>query len=478
MNYTFEIFPWHANFATGIDRIDNQHRKIIVLLNQLAQQLAHPTDSQALENIFSELASYAVHHFQTEEGIWNKYLSQENVGQDHAEAHRKFVAAVSELRSENATQPLDVVIREAMSFLTHWLAFHILDSDRHLAKIVLALKAGANMEQAKRQAAQEMGGVTHTLIETILSMYDSISTRTLDLIKEVNQRQRAETELRLVIDNTLDGICITDANFVLIDANPAFYFTTEYDSEQVIGKNLKDIKGLDDHGDMIFSEALRDVGNWSGELQSRTKSGALLAEWLTISAVKDNDGEITHYVAVFSNVSQLISRQTHLEHLANRDVLTGLPNRLLLNDRFSREIAKAERTKEIFAVCYLDLDGFKAVNDTLGHAAGDKLLKEISRRIKYTVRNADTVARIGGDEFVILMGGIKSPENAFVLLNRLLEEIKLPVHLDAHTATVSASIGIAFFPQHGTEQNILLNSADSAMYAAKKMGKSRYCVAD
>ena len=203
----------------------------------------------------------------------------------------------------------------------------------------------------------------------------------------------------------------------------------------------------------------------------------MLAEWLTISAVKDNEGEVTHYVAVFSNVSQLINRQNRLEQLANRDVLTGLPNRLLLIDRFNHEIAKAERIGEIFAVCYLDLDGFKAVNDSLGHEAGDQLLKEISRRIKVTIRNSDTVARVGGDEFVILMGSIKTPENAFVLLDRLLEEIKLPVQLASKTAMVSASMGIAFFPEHGTEQNVLLKAADQAMYQAKKSGKNKYYVA-
>jgi diguanylate cyclase (GGDEF)-like protein/PAS domain S-box-containing protein len=310
-------------------------------------------------------------------------------------------------------------------------------------------------------------------------MYDTLSDRTLQLMKEVVERQKTEAKLRLAanaIENTLEAICITDADANVIDVNPAFYQTTQCSQDEVLGRNLKALKsGLEDEKlSCAIWEAVAEKGHWNGEIWNRTKSGEIDAEWLTLSAIKNEQGEVTNYVGVFSNVSHLIQQRHKLERIANHDALTGLPNRLLLADRMELAIAHAERTHGFLAVCYLDLDGFKPVNDRLGHAAGDQLLREIAQRLLKIMRGNDTVARLGGDEFVILFGDLKKPEDCTELLDRLLQEIERPVPIQNEFASVTGSIGVTIFPQDGGNPEALLRHADQAMYQAKQQGKSRY----
>ncbi|NOQ36629.1 MAG: diguanylate cyclase, partial [Methylococcaceae bacterium] len=214
----------------------------------------------------------------------------------------------------------------------------------------------------------------------------------------------------------------------------------------------------------------------SGITSSRDESGEVKSEWLTLSSIKNTQGGLTNYVAVFSNVSHLLKKQDKLERIAHYDALTGLPNRLLFSDRMGLAMAHAERTGNVLAICYLDLDGFKPINDTLGHAAGDYLLKELAQRFLNVVRSEDTVARLGGDEFVLLFGDLKYADDYKVLLERLLEDIAAPVLIQENIAHVSASIGVTLFPIDKGDADTLLQHADEAMYEAKRQGKSRYCV--
>ncbi|TAN69079.1 MAG: bacteriohemerythrin [Methylobacter sp.] len=479
MTNTTEIFPWNDNFKTRIARIDEQHRRLIDLINMLANHLAHQSDFNTLESIFTELSEYAAYHFRTEETIWSQYFHEDELEAEHKRAHRSFVETLLSLKSEENITPLDQIVADILSFLTHWLAYHILDSDMHMAKIVCCIQSGLSLEEAKTQAKQEMSGAMKVLIETILSMYDSLSSRTLHLMKEIIERQRAEAKLRLaanVFENTLDTICITDAEANIVDLNPVFCQSCNLSREELLGKNLNTLKS--GFADQDFSSALWETvktkGHWCGEIQNRKPSGELETEWLTLSSIKDEQGVVTNYVGVFSNVSQLFQRQHKLEFIANHDALTGLPNRFLLADRLELAIAHAERSKEIFTVCYLDLDGFKPVNDRFGHAAGDQLLREIAKRFKSVVRSNDTVARVGGDEFVIVLGDMKWQDDCRVMLDRLLEAVSQPVHIGDELAYVTTSIGVAFFPHDGNDSESLLKIADQAMYSAKGSGKSRY----
>jgi diguanylate cyclase (GGDEF)-like protein/hemerythrin-like metal-binding protein/PAS domain S-box-containing protein len=475
-----EMFPWNTNFDTGIAIIDEQHKKLVSLLNKLANHLAYRSDRPTLNIVFNELADYAAYHFQTEENLWHQFFYGNEQELKHKTIHNSFMAEVLSLKAEEKTLPFEQVIEDILSFLTHWLVFHILDNDKRMAKVVHAMQAGVSLEQAIEEGKQEMDEVMKLLIESILSMYDNLSSRTLQLAREIAKRHKAESKQRLaasVFENTLDAICITDTHANIIDANPAFYQTSQYPCQEVLGKNLKSLKsGLDD---APLSAAiwliLDQQGHWSGKVSSRNKNGELNAEWLTLSAVKDAQGEISNYVGVFSNISYFIQQQHNLEHIAHHDILTDLPNRLLLYDRLELAIAHAQHIGHVLAVCYLDLDGFKPINDNFGHVAGDLVLQQVAQRLLKTVRTEDTVARVGGDEFVILFGNLKKIVDCQPLLDRVLQEISLPIHLDTTVANISASIGVTLFPQDNSESEQLLHHADQAMYQAKRLGKSRYC---
>jgi len=474
-----DIFPWNNNFNTGIAEINEQHKVLVELLNRLANHLGNDPDIELLDKTFRDLAEYAVHHFRSEELIWERYYPADSCLKAHKETHKSFLSKVLELKAKEATQPIEEVIEEVLSFLTHWLAFHILDSDMRMSKTVLGMKSGLSLKSAQLQADKDMSGVMAVMLDTSLSMYDHLCSRTLDLNREINSRRKVEAKLRLancVFDNTLDAICITDSNSSIIEANPAFYQSTGYEQQEVIGQHVAQIKS-DLHDENLITSIWKQLEadeHWSGEIKSRNKNGELQAEWLTLSTVKDEQDIISNYIGIFSNISHLIKNQLKLEHIAHHDVLTNLPNRLLLSDRLELSIANAIRNKEQFAVCYIDLDAFKPINDQYSHAAGDKVLIEIAQRLKEVIRGNDTVARIGGDEFVILLNKLKSFDKCKLSLNRLLAEIDQPITVQDNTHHVTASIGVAIFPDHADNAEALLQLADEAMYKAKRLGKSRF----
>ena len=396
-----DIFPWNENFQTGIPVVDEQHRKLVDLLNKLASHLAYGVDQPALNKVFDELVDYTQYQFKTEEGVWGKYLSVDELVMEHEKTHLDFVSEIAALKGKHDTLATEQVIEEVVVFLTHWLAFHILETDKHMAKIVLFVQRGMTLLEAKDQARMEMSGALRVLIESILSMYDTLSTRTLQLMREVAERQRAEERLRLsrkVIDSTLEAIFITDENGKIIDTNPSFCQDVQIEHEQVLGKDIRQLKpGLfsQNKSDEIWKSATEN-GHWAGETVWRNANGDMEGAWLVLSSIKDNQGAITHYAGVVSSITNLIQRQHTLEVEANHDALTGLPNRRPLQDRLAQAIARSNRGGRMLAVCYLDLDGFKQVNDTLGHDAGDDVLRLISVRLSKILRGEDTVVRLGG----------------------------------------------------------------------------------
>ncbi|HCZ16061.1 MAG TPA: diguanylate cyclase, partial [Candidatus Accumulibacter sp.] len=214
---------------------------------------------------------------------------------------------------------------------------------------------------------------------------------------------------------------------------------------------------------------------WTGELINRRKNGSLYAEALTISPVTDGNGRIQHFVAIKQDISERKANEERVQHLAHHDQLTDLPNRSLLSDRLFQALAQARRDRGTVALMFLDLDSFKPVNDTLGHDIGDLLLKEVALRLQNCVpRESDTVARLGGDEFVILLAQIEKAADAVVVAGKLLAALERPFLIGPHRISISGSIGIAVYPQHGDEVNQLLKNADIAMYHAKKAGRNCY----
>lgn len=284
-----------------------------------------------------------------------------------------------------------------------------------------------------------------------------------------------DATLAAALKATSFAIVITDATSNILAVNEAFTDVTGYPAEAAIGKPPSFLSsGMHDaafYGEMWA--ALNGTGHWAGEIWNRHRDGHAFVEWISIDAIRDDSGAVTNYVGVFNDISSRKSRESELEWRALHDPLTALPNRSLLNDRLTQSLERARRDGLMVAVMTLDLDGFKAVNDSHGHDAGDRLLKSVASRLAESIRGCDTVARVGGDEFVVLCPAIESPRVGTMVADRMLESLKLPIDCGPQAVTIGASIGIAFYPLHGMDEASLLHRADEAMYEAKQTGKAR-----
>jgi diguanylate cyclase (GGDEF)-like protein/PAS domain S-box-containing protein len=300
-------------------------------------------------------------------------------------------------------------------------------------------------------------------------------------IFDITDRKQGEEKLELaakVFTHAREGIMITDAFNRIIEVNDTFCKITGYSRAEIQGKNPRILSSGRQSPDFYRAmwHSLNTTGSWVGELWNRRKDGEFYAELKTISTVQDAHGKVQNFVALFSDITQIKAHQQRLEHVAHYDILTNLPNRLLLSDRLQQAIIRSQRQQTVVGVAYLDLDGFKAVNDSHGHDVGDELLIIVAQRMKAALREGDTLARIGGDEFIAVLSDLDYPETAEPLLMRLLEAAAAPVLIDHLTLQVSASIGVAIYPYDGTDSDQLIRCADHAMYQAKQMGKNQFAI--
>ena len=300
--------------------------------------------------------------------------------------------------------------------------------------------------------------------------------RTVGFFRDITGARRNELERRLfarVFETSGEAIVITNDLNAVIAVNEAFTRITGYAVDEVLGKNPSFLQS--GRHDKAFYEhlwdALKTQGSWRGELWNRRKSGEVYCEWATLNAIRDATGTITNYVAVFADITAAKDSQAQVTYLAEHDHLTGLPNRTLLRDRLAQATANAQRSGQQVALMMVDLDGFKSINGTLGPYEGDTLLMEIAYRLKDAVREGDTVARMGGDEFAIVLTALDSQAECLGVVSKVRASIAAPLTVGGHEMSVTASIGIAIFPQDGDTANILLSHADSAMYTAKEAGR-------
>ena len=589
-----EIFPWNRNFETGIAEIDEQHKVLVKMINQLGNHLGSNASPHVLGDIFKQLADYVVHHFQSEEQVWEQYFPIESVLNAHKKTHESFNSDVLMLKSEDDSRSTQEIIEEVLSFLTHWLAHHILDSDMRMSKTALAIHKGMSYEAAQRQADIDMGGLMSVMIETTFDMYDHLCTRTIALKREVNKRNKIEEKYRTLLDaspycihqidsmgllasmnqsglqmisvdkeesiigvpylssisdqdknhvselldaalngeynefefygldgkyfhsnfipirsedgrveqvlgitqdfterkqaeeklllssrvfsDTHEGITITDTDMNIIDVNPAFCQITGYRRDEVIGKNPRILSSGKQSPEFYQDmwQHIHEQGHWQGEVWNRRKSGEIYAELLTISVLKDELDNVVNYVGVFTDITSSKKQLEQLSLMAHYDVLTGLPNRALFTDRFTQAIAHSKRTEHQLAICFLDLDNFKPVNDNYGHEVGDQLLIDVAKRIAASIREEDTVSRQGGDEFAILLNDIESFAQCEQTLKRIHHTLAQPFLIDGHSHKVTASSGFTLYPSDDGDIDTLLRHADQAMYQAKLEGKHRY----
>lgn len=294
----------------------------------------------------------------------------------------------------------------------------------------------------------------------------------------VTQQRRANNKLRLaakVFESSREGIIITSADGTIVDVNDAYTRIHGHSREYMIGKNPRIVKS-DKHPPEFYAQMwdeLQKTGEWSGEVWDVRADGSYVPKLQSIAAVKDEQGNTSHYVGVFSDITKMKEAEDQLRHLATHDTLTGLPNRAFLVDTLSRAIPRARREGNKVALIFFDLDHFKNVNDTLGHQKGDELLAQVAQRTRSALRESDTVARIGGDEFTIVAPDVET-RDVEGLVERLRAAIAAPYRLGADDAHVSPSIGIALYPEDGVDATTLIKHADVAMYRAKELGRNRY----
>ncbi|WP_293626808.1 EAL domain-containing protein [Salinisphaera sp.] len=304
-----------------------------------------------------------------------------------------------------------------------------------------------------------------------------------DLRQALAQRDQALSQSRFnlelaerVIDASLEGIIITDAQTHIEFVNPAFTHMTGYRPEEVIGRTPALLSSGRHEADFYerMWHSLKSNGYWRGEIWNRRKNGQLYLELLTVTAIRDEAGETTNYAALFSDITHIRENEEQVRRLAYYDALTRLPNRRLLEDRLSLSMRHAHRNRRRLAVIFIDLDHFKQVNDSLGHAIGDELLLQVSQRLGARLREDDTLARLGGDEFIALLPDLDEPSEATHIAGRLIAAISEPFKIDGHEFRVGGSLGISFYPDDAATIDDLMRNADAAMYRAKQEGRNTY----
>ncbi|CAA7616943.1 PAS domain S-box/diguanylate cyclase (GGDEF) domain-containing protein (modular protein) [Candidatus Terasakiella magnetica] len=299
---------------------------------------------------------------------------------------------------------------------------------------------------------------------------------TIEDISARKQAEEATQQAASVFHNTAEAIVITDPQARILSVNPAFTQITGYSADDAIGRSPAILKS-DRHGPVFYKEmwaSLLETGQWQGQIWNRRKDGQAYLAWQTISSVTDDKGQVVRFVSVSSDVTELHLKDEQIRHQAYHDALTGLPNRLLLQDRLGHAIEVARRERERVAVMFIDLDRFKVVNDSLGHKAGDTLLVEAAKRLQERLRKSDTIARLGGDEFVVVLSFFETLGEVAEVAESIIGRFQQPIPLLGHDMHVTASVGVALFPRDGSDVDTLMMNADTAMYRAKEAGRSTF----
>ena len=358
---------------------------------------------------------------------------------------------------------------------------------------LISVPASSSLYQARKQFIENnirhlgVSGDDGELLG-LISYADILANIEGEYIRELGEALKERDErlaisnrhLRLaakVFESTFEAIFVTNADQLIESVNPAFTMITGYQAHEVIGKKPA-ILASGKHDSAFYEsmhKALALVGHWQGEIWNRRRDGEIYVQWITINAVKNDAGEVSNYVAVFSDITHRKAAEERLSFLAQHDALTRLPNRVLLEDRLLRAISHAQRNNQKLAVIFLDLVDFKKVNDSFGHHAGDQLLQIVAQKLSACVRAEDTVARLGGDEFVMLLEEISAEDNIPLIAKKILDSLSRPVMLEGREVSVGSSIGISLYPEDGQDVDDLIRNADAAMYQAKMQGGNTFC---
>lgn len=351
--------------------------------------------------------------------------------------------------------------------------------ERSVMVLVEDLSLERKQVQLTQQHAQELREARDQLDLKVNERTAELLHANEQLRKEIVDRRNAESNLRLaanVIRSSNEAILITDPKANIVEVNDAFCEVTGYSREEVMGENPR-IMQSGRHDRAFWQEmwhTLQTTGQWKGEVWDRRKNGEIFPKLISIGTVHDDDGKVAHYVGIFSDISRIKQTERRLQYLAHHDPLTGLANRVLFRERLDRAIKNAEPNRDSVALLFIDLDGFKTINDTLGHPVGDEMLAKVAQRLVGSVRGKDTVARMGGDEFTLVLAEFSGLRSIDFISRKIIKKLAEPYQVANRTVYITASIGIALYPNDGTDADRLLQNADTAMYHAKAQGKNGF----
>ncbi|MDZ7819202.1 MAG: diguanylate cyclase [Aliarcobacter sp.] len=401
-------------------------------------------------------------------------FEQANIGIAHISLSGKWI---------NVNQTLCKILgysEKELLKLTFQKITHIEDLDLDLKLVKELLDGKKQNYKIEKRYYKKNGSIVwvRLSVSIIQDEYDN-PLYFVSVIEDISAQKHAEeqsAQVEVVFNATQEAIIITDATTKIININPSFESISGYSKDDIVGKYTNVLKS-GKHDSSFYTEmfsSLNKTGFWSGEIINRNKLGELYPAYLNINTVLDKNDNILQYIGVLTDISLIKQSQDKIQYLANHDTLTGLPNRALFSDRLKHSIEKARRAKNHVAIFFIDLDRFKVVNDGLGHHIGDEVLIEVSKRFQEVLRTQDTVARIGGDEFVVIVEDLNSPLAAAKIAQNLLDATSRVMNIDKHTIQIASSIGISIYPNDGLTLEELLRQADIAMYDAKENGRNTY----
>jgi len=475
-----DIIPWDDTFNIGIVEIDQQHCKLVQIINRLTAHFLLNASIDILV-IFDELIAYTQYHFETEEKIWNHYFSNAPSEIIHKERHKDFIQTLKSLIQRKHDKSIEQVVENTLNFLIPWLLEHTLEADRYMAYLVFAIQEGKSYAEAIQIAQQKMQAMT----DIIKGIYKILSKNSLQLMHQVTLQQKTERKLyiqekflRTLIRTIPDPIWVKDPQGTYIACNSRFV--------QLYGEKEEDIIGKNDYD--FVPKCVADLFREQDQTIALTKQSLTLEEWntftdghrelfeITKTALLDDANTLLGILGVARNITRYKLTEEKLQKAAYYDQLTELPNRVLFYERLQQAMLQTRQHSCLIAIIYVDLDGFKEINDTYGHEMGDQVLIAFAQRLKKLLKKEDTFARLGGDEFVIILQNLHDTSDVRLILERFLNAIANPFLLEQISLHISASWGVTFYPQKDEilDYEQLLRQSDQAMYHAKQLGKDQY----
>lgn len=502
---SFEVFPWNKNFETGYATIDEQHQILVDLLNKLAKTLIAKEEIE-VNKAFEELANYATMHFGAEEAIWSEHFGSDPWLSSHKRVHTSFLPRVIELKEQDPGKPLADVVEDIVKFLIHWLAFHIIDNDKRMSLAVEAMSSGASVEEAKLLADKKMSGAMRVLIESVLDMYDKLSGKAIALMRERQARLKAEKELQeankalqadiIARERAEQALAKSEQRFALAmkGANDGLWDWDLQTSKVYFSPRWKSMLGYaEDELENVFETweklvhpddlggAKRSIdkyfagrkSNYEASYRMRHKKG----HWVHIlsrgfAVRSESDGTPVRFVGTHVDITERVRLEEELKKLATTDKLTQAYNRTKFDEIIARELKRVKRYRRFLSLVMLDIDNFKAINDTHGHIVGDSVLRALADVLRSNKREIDYLVRWGGEEFMIV-----APETDIEGAKVLAERIRKAVenHQFDTVGRVTVSLGATQLRQDDSEDNFI-KRADDSLYKAKTTGRNKLVI--